>query len=193
MRINKSSVMSSDTKYDVIVAIDPDVDKSGFCLYERDANTISLSNIGFPELVLENLNNLKSSTEAGKSVLVVVEAGWLNVSNWHIRRGVGARTIAETGNRTGRNQEIGRKIVEVCKYLNLEVEEQKPLIKSWKGPDRKITHEELNQVLSTYGFPPFRRTNQETRDACLILITRLRVPKDMFHRYSRAGKQYGQG
>ena len=67
------------------------------------------------------------------------------------------------GNHTGRNHEVGRKIVEMCRHYGIEVVEQPPLRKIWKGKDGKITNEELQHLAIITD-----KTNQETRDAALI-------------------------
>ena len=102
-------------------------------------------------------------TERGKSFVVVVEAGWLNKAHWHVGKGGSAARSAAIGNHTGRNHEVGRKIVEMCRHYGIEVVEQPPLRKMWKGRDGKITHEELQHLAIITG-----KTNQETRDAALI-------------------------
>lgn len=146
---------------DIIIAIDPDVERSGvatLAINERKLGTFSLT---FPELMDAFQLFLPDKT------LVVVEAGWLNKPNWHLAAKDSARLAAAKGNSTGRNHEVGRKIVEMAKHYGLTVNEVKPLRKCWRGRDGKITHEELAQFIP--GLP--KRTTQDIRDAALLAWT----------------------
>lgn len=99
--------------------------------------------------------------------MVYIEAGWLNKKS-NFRHVKGAGMNANIGKKVGANHEIGKKLVEMCEYLGIPCTEVRPLRKIWKGPDGKITHEEFNKQAKTN----FKRTNQEERDAGLILLTR---------------------
>jgi len=96
-------------------------------------------------------------------LLVVVEAGWLIQSNWHLLHKDSKAVAAAKGNSIGRNHETGRKIVEMCKHYGIEVLEHFPLKKQWKGKDGKITHKELASFTGLTG-----TTNQDARDAALL-------------------------
>jgi hypothetical protein len=143
-----------------IIAIDPDCDKSGVAILDTETQAIQISAMKFADLVdtLADWCNMKNGCT------VLVEAGWLNQSNWHLKRGESARMAAAKGNAVGRNHETGRKIVEMAKHFGLEVIELHPLKKMWSGPDGKITHDEIAYFIP--GFPA--RSNQETRDAALL-------------------------
>ena len=148
-------------KPDIIIAIDPDVERSGvatLAIKERKLGTFSLT---FPEL-MDALQLFLPD-----KVLVVVEAGWLNQAHWHLTARDTPRLAAAKGNSTGRNHEVGRKIVEMAKHYGLTVDEVKPLRKCWRGKDGKITHEELAQFIP--GLP--KRTTQDIRDAALLAWT----------------------
>ena len=156
-------------KPDIIIAIDPDVERSGvatLAIEERKLGTFSLT---FPELMDALQLFLPDKT------LVVVEAGWLNKPNWHLTAKDSARLAAAKGNSTGRNHETGRKIVEMAKHYGLTVDEVKPLRKCWRGRDGKITHEELAQFIP--GLP--KRTTQDIRDAALLAWTYAGLPVRM--------------
>ena len=145
------------------MAIDPDVDKSGVAYLKRATRQLEVSNLTFPQL-LDYLQHVKQVRDnEGESVIIVVEAGWLISSNWHLKSKDNKKIASAKGNSTGRNHEVGRKIVEMCKHYGLDVHEQYPLKKSWKGNEGKITHEELSSITGLMG-----RTNQEARDAALI-------------------------
>jgi hypothetical protein len=130
-------------KYDLVIGIDPDVDKSGVAELHVKERLVEVTSLSFPEL-LDYLQARKKMSENGNySLVIVVEAGWLNKSNWHTK-GSNIRTAGAIGNSTGRNHEVGRKIVECAKHYGIEVLEHFPLRKCWKGKDGKITQEELS-------------------------------------------------
>jgi hypothetical protein len=151
------------TKYDTIIAIDPDVEKSGVAELSPQHRLLEATNLSFAELLDYLQARKKMSDIAHTSLVVVVEAGWLNRSNWHLKNSDTKRVASAKGNSAGRNHETGRKIVEMCKHYGIEVVEQRPLQKTWKGKDGKITHEELSSFTGLTG-----RTNQDARDASLL-------------------------
>lgn len=150
------------TENKIIVGIDPDISKSGIATYYN--NELLVETLPFPALI-EKLYMLSTMPD---DVLVIVEAGWLNEkSNFHGQPGRKAERIAKN---VGSNHQTGRHIIEMAKHFRLEVIEQKPLNKGWKGAGGKITHEELNYILQCNGIPELKRTTQDGRDAALIAI-----------------------
>lgn len=150
-------------KYDNIIAIDPDVEKSGVAYLIRNTKRLSLHSLSFP-LLLDYLQGAKRELDKrNESLIVVIEAGWLIQSNWHLKRNDNKHVASAKGNSAGRNHETGRKIVEMCKHYGIEVLPILPLKKCWKGKDGKITQEELAYFTGITG-----RTNQDARDAALI-------------------------
>ncbi len=150
-------------KYDTIIAIDPDVAKSGVAELSPKHRLLEVTNLTFPQLLDYLQSRKKLSEMEHTSLVVVVEAGWLNQSNWHLNHKDSKAVAAAKGNSTGRNHETGRKIVEMCNHYGIEVVEQRPLKKCWRGKDGKITHEELSSFTGLSG-----RTNQDARDAALL-------------------------
>ena len=150
-------------KYDVVIGIDPDVDESGVAFLIVESRVLEVYSLTFADLLdyLQEIGDVLM--REGKNFVVVVEAGWLNKAHWHVGKGGSAARTAAIGNHTGRNHEVGRKIVEMCRHYGIEVVEQPPLRKMWKGKDGKITHEELQHFTGITG-----KTNQETRDATLL-------------------------
>lgn len=148
-------------KYDNIIAIDPDKDKSGVAFLKPTTRQLEVTNLAFP-LLLDYLKHAQSiQTETRETFVVVVEAGWMvRKSNFHDAQGHRAEKIAKD---VGANHETGRKIIEMCKHYGIEVVQHAPLVKCWKGKDRKITHEELASFTGLMG-----RTNQDARDAALL-------------------------
>lgn len=156
------------TKHHNIIGIDPDVEKSGIAYLQVATRKLEASTLTFPEL-LDYLQFVKkTSIEKNETVVVVVEASWLISHHWQTKRGDNQRVTARKGNSAGRNHEVGRKIVEMCEHYGLEVIEQRPLRKCWKGRDGKITADELNYILINGGSLPIKRSNQEMRDAVLL-------------------------
>ena len=151
------------SKADYIIGIDPDTDKSGIAQVRVAGREVGIFSASFPEL-LDYLQRMrqKELTE-GVKVMVVVEAAWKISTNWHTKRGESVRVSASKGIDQGRCAEVGRKIVECARYYGLDVVEQLPLKKIWKGPDGKITDEEIKVFIPIKG-----RTNQETRDAAFL-------------------------
>ena len=151
-------------KTDTIIAIDPDVEKSGVAVLDVNTRRITAFSMAFPDL-MDYLQGFRDTiVNEGKSLKVVVEAGWLNPSHWHITARDSARMAARIGNSAGRNHEVGRKIAEMARHYGLDVDEVKPLRKCWRGKDGKITHEELRAITGM----PDRRTSQDMRDAILL-------------------------
>ena len=154
-----------------IVAIDPDVDKSGVAFLHLPSRELHCEAKTFPELI-DDLHAIKQATDAlGEPLIVIVEAGWLNRSNWHTHARDSHRKAAAIGRSAGRNHETGRKIVEMARHMGIETVEQRPLQKCWRGPDGKITAAELAQFT---GYT--RRTSQDMRDAALLAWVHAGLP-----------------
>lgn len=149
-------------KPDVIIAIDPDVSKSGVCTLQPKTRQLTSASLDFPS-VLELVRATKDKMTDPEKMVVVVEAGWMNKSNWHLSHADSKQKAAAKGYDVGRNHETGRKIVEVCKFLGIRVVEHIPLVKTWHGKDGKITHDELACFTGIT-----KRTNQDERDAILL-------------------------
>lgn len=151
-------------KVKTIVAIDPDVTKSGVAVIDVEQKTVETLSLSFPDLV-DHIYDIQDKD----SVRIAVEAGWMNKPNWHCAPSLAA--AANVGNRIGRNHETGRKIVEMCEHKGFSVSLIKPLGKRWKGSNGKITHCELESVLKGLKIALNRkRTNQDERDSILIAI-----------------------
>jgi len=135
------------------IGIDPDVTKSGFALTYQ--NQIELTTYTFFEL-LDRLGQL--ALQYGKDKIVVyVECGFLNKSNWHKLQKGSSNINAKIGERTGANFETAKKICEMCEYLGLKYIQVKPTRKKLNATEFKaITKIE-------------KRTNQEMRDAFMLV------------------------
>lgn len=150
---------------ELIIGIDPDVDKSGVATLHRSGHTLRLESLTFAEVV-ERLSIIRATATEDilAAVLVVIEAGWLNRAHWHLSPHDTRQSAAAKGNAAGRNHQVGRLLAEMCEYYKIPYRLQRPLRKCWKGKDGKITHEEIA------AFAPISvgRTNQEERDAALL-------------------------
>lgn len=145
----------------MIMAIDPDSDKSGVALIED--KYMRLACMTFADLI---------TAIEYTSAIIYIEAGWLISHNWHTKLGESASVSAKKGYAVGRNHETGRKIEEICKHFGKECHLIKPLRKCWKGADKKITNEEFQRIAKMRGIKVTKaRTNQEERDAGLIALT----------------------
>lgn len=169
-------IPNQKTKYSIIIAIDPDVDGSGVALYID--RTLATWRAKLPELVryLDDFRKHYSSC----NFVVVVEASYLVPANWHLEKDDSRAKAAAKGKKVGRNHEIGRQIVEFCKYFNIPYEEKLPLKKIWHGRDGKITKSELERLCqgSNIGYK-FAGNDQEQRDAALLAIDCSGIPMIM--------------
>lgn len=139
-----------------IIAIDPDVDKSGYAIV-TGGKLVESGTLEFHAIL--------GMLQSNDNCTVVVEAGYLNKPNFH--KGAnksGAAAIAQTGMRIGANHQVGKLIVHMARAYSMKVIEQHPLVKGWKGSDGKISHDELAYMVP--GLP--KKTNQEVRDAVLL-------------------------
>lgn len=164
-------------KKDIIIAIDPDIDGSGLAMVWPKQTKFELHQFTLPALV-DFLKECKEAYDRSNlSYVVVVEASYLISANWHLDHNDSQRRAAAKGKQVGRNHEIGRQIVEFCKYLDIPYEEKIPLKKCWAGRGGKITIEEMNLLLDGMGFHHIKgQNNQEHRDALLIALDRSGLP-----------------
>lgn len=158
-----SSVKNGMNSTDVIIAIDPDIERSGVAELDKRTQKIKLFSLSFPDLMDYLISSKRTCEIRGINLKVIVEAGWLNKGNWHLTPKDTKYSAAEKGRQTGRNHETGRKIVEMCRHYQIQTEEVKPLRKFWQGKDKKITSEEFNRLTGFLG-----RSSQDMRDAGLI-------------------------
>jgi len=167
-----SDHLTNVNRPDIIIGIDPDVDKSGVAALNCGTKSVKVGRKRFPDLI-DSLRGVRDDAKKNNiPVLVVVEASWLISHNWHTSHSRSVAAIAKTGYNVGRNHQVGMLIVECCKAMGLEVKEQMPLKKVWKGADGKITHEELSWFI--VDLP--KQTNNEERDAALLAWNEANFP-----------------
>lgn len=151
---------------EMIIAIDPDNNESGMGIVYTETKTISSCKLPFPKLI-EYLRETIRMKPRGY-FKVIIEGGWLNESNWHVKqasryaRDKEARA-AKIGRSTGMNAQTGILIQEYCDYLGIDCSVVKPLKKCWRGQEGKISQEEMKAFI-----PNLPRMNQDQRDALLL-------------------------
>lgn len=133
------------------IGIDPDTKKNGVAYWYKESKRLELENLTFFEL-FDSLKSLKIHYK----MTVVIDAGWLNKSNFHVF-GTNKSVNGQIGERVGANHETGKKIAEMCDYLGIDYELHKP-VKS------KVDKELFEKITGYTG-----RTNQETRDAGILV------------------------
>lgn len=150
------------SKYEYVIGIDPDVDKNGVAFLDvAKRSFVWLKTLDFFETYSEISKLLQMLT--GKRAAVVMEAGWLNKSNWHVAKAQNKYMAAAIGRSAGRNHQAGQCLVNMAEHSRWPIELQRPLRKIWQGNDRKITRNELFEITGYNG-----RSNQESRDAALL-------------------------
>ena len=148
----------------LIIGIDGDVDKNGVAVLDKDKGELELKSLTFFDL----LDYLKAEKENIK--VVKIEASWLvQKSNFHFAKskGISDRISAKVG----ANHETGKKIIEMCQYLNLEYKLVKPFQKTWGTPSGKISAQQLKLNLSRLKINLIcKHNNQDARDSALICL-----------------------
>lgn len=154
----------------IIIAIDPDTERSGVAtLIDSEINAESFT---FPKVV-EYVKCSKDIADGqGVKFEVYVEAGWLNAKpNFHSKHGRVGEKIASA---VGANWQTGKLIIETLEFYGINAVPVKPYRKIWRGPDGKITHDELASIQGVTLIK--NRTNQDERDAALIAIYQSGMP-----------------
>ncbi len=130
------------------IGIDPDVSKNGVAVWDGE-DFARLETMTFFELFEYMCFHLPYIDT------VVIEAGWLNKRhNWH---GGTKSTSQRISNNVGRNHETGRKIVEMCQYLEIEY--------TLVQPRRSKITPQLFERISGY-----KVKNQDIIDAAMLVF-----------------------
>lgn len=155
----------------IIIGIDPDVDKSGVAtltLKDNKPQSLTLRSLSFAHL-FDYITTLKAKLkdQPDSQLIVSVETNKAGSNNWHLSPRDNRAQIAAKGYHLGRNHETGQKLLEIVRHLGINTIAHPPLIKLWQGRFKKITHQELTQVIPD-NLVEKKKTNQEERDATLI-------------------------
>lgn len=151
------------TKYDIIVGIDPDLEKSGYCVLDVPGREIVSGALSFPELTRCIAQVRKRAQDGNLRLLVAVEAGWL-VQKFNYHAVMGKRQGEKVAHDVGENHAVGKIILQECEYTHTTAIAVHPLKKMWRGADGKITKEELEMVIGR----KMHRCAQDERDAVLL-------------------------
>ena len=156
--------------YKIIIAIDPDVEKSGVSVLYKVDKSVESCNKTLRELI-SFLRNYAMLDDVENNLIVLVEGGYLNEGNYHLRAYINNKYASRIGHDIGRNHQVALDIIEIIKSCGLQVKVVRPLRKCWKGADGKITHAELERVAEKNGYSlTKKRTNQDERDAILLSL-----------------------
>lgn len=158
-------------KQGTFIGVDPDTNKSGIAVIQNGdialLDTLSFADVC--DLFLYYRNQDWDNTTA------VIESSWNTAHNWHGKATDNRRLSAKKGYDVGRCHQVGISLCEMSKYFGLNTIQHQPLKKCWKGSNGKITHHELQQL-----FPQLQqRTNQEERDALLLVAHYVGLPCSM--------------
>jgi len=154
------------------VGIDPDVEKSGLAIVDKQARCVTYADsLIFPDAVAHLRMIAQEHAQEPLSVLVVIEDSDTS-TNWHTNKLMTngqplknkLSTAAAIGRSAGMCHATLRHLKECAEQMGLSVLMQPPFRKYWKGPDKKITQDEAKQFMT--GLP--KRTNPEIRDAALL-------------------------
>lgn len=133
----------------IYVGIDPDTVKSGVAIWDNKKRELSLCSLSFFE-IYDFLSDLCPDK-------VIIDAGWLNKSNWHTNSKLSVAVNSAIAERTGANHETGKKLAEMCEHLDIPYVLHKP-------EKSKIKASEFKRITKYPG-----RTNQDVRDAAMLV------------------------
>jgi hypothetical protein len=132
----------------MIVGIDPDIDKSGVAAIVDGA--LILRNLTFTDLITCIGN------DARKIKCMYVEAGWLyKTASWHVA--TSKSMAANIGMKVGQNQAAGKLMIQFFESWGIKVVLVKPT-------SSKLDADQFKRLTKYQG-----RTNQETRDAAMLI------------------------
>ncbi len=133
---------------ELIVGIDPDVEKSGVAIWCY--GWVRIEVLSFFDLY-DRLPQYKKDYD----LKVIIEASWLNKKvNYHGGKGGAGQKIAY---HVGMNHAVGKLINEMCESLKIETILVRPTKK-------KLDQHQFNEVTGIQG-----RTNPEKRDAAMLV------------------------
>ena len=137
---------------DLIIGIDPDLEKSGVAVLGQ---SLELKNLTFAQTV----ELFRSHQDEIKKV--VIEAGRLNKKS-NFRFGHSKTAGEKIAKNVGENHATGKLLAEMAKSCGLAVVLVKP-------SRSKVDSKEFNRITGWQG-----RTNQEQRDAAMLLISEIK-------------------
>lgn len=145
---------------EIFVGIDPDVDKSGFAIWNRVSKTLFTTRYGFFDMY-----EILKAWERKEATVIVIEAGWLNKkANFRSMITIGGKSVAASSkikermaSKTGRNEEVGKKIIEMCEYIGIDYK----LVKPTRSKTTRVGYQKITGQATK---------NQEEIDAAMLVI-----------------------
>ena len=135
------------------IGIDPDIDKSGFAVYNTEENRLDLDNYSFWGMIKQ----IEWLQQFDNELHIVIEAGWLiNKSNWHYSKNQSKVVGEAIAKKVGVNHAVGILLENYCKHKDISYELMKP-----KG---KVDSKRFEKIWG------IKKSNQEVRDAAMLLI-----------------------
>ena len=171
--------MTFNIKPQIIIGIDPDVAASGLGIINTTSTAgLFVDYMTLPLPILVEQLEVFVATAPPNPVRIFIEAGWLNKGNWHLNPHDTKKLAAAKGRQAGRNHQLGLDLCALLDHRGIPHTEVLPLVKCWKGKDRKITHEELDTIVRWVNGTglPRSRSNQEERDALLLAWEKSGLP-----------------
>ena len=89
---------------DVYIGIDPDAEKSGVGVVKRATREVDVKQMAFASLVAFIRLQYHRAEVQGKTIMVIVEGGWLIHGNWHIPFRCSTAKAAAIGRSVGMNR-----------------------------------------------------------------------------------------
>ena len=124
----------------ILIGIDPDCKKSGFAAYRPSDKNLTVDAVAFFELFNKLTDLILHYPFVPFPIKVYIEAGWLiKKSNFHGKAGQTKSVGEMIAKKVGANHETGRKIVEMCEYLEIEYVLVEPMGKITPEMFEKIT------------------------------------------------------
>ena len=148
----------------IIIGIDPDTDKNGVSIWEKNNATLELRSLDFFQLQ-DYLREQKAQIK-----IVKIEAGWLNkISNFRKSK---SKAISDSiARKVGENHQAGKNIEKLCQNLQIEYRLVKPFKKNWGTKSGKISHIQMMTHLARLKIKLINiSTNQDNRDSALIAL-----------------------
>ena len=151
----------------IYVGIDPDIDKSGIGIIDT-TNKVAVAH-KMDEI--EILEYFKHTSTAKFFIETQQTTHNFHGKTWQTKAAYGKIML-----NVGQNLQEQKVISRLLNKMGADIAEVPPLVKSWRGSDRKITHEEINEILKNAGYNEIKRCSQDMRDALLLAINHGGVP-----------------
>ena len=174
----KELINNPNKRYNYIIACDPDITRSGVAFLNVSERRFEMVQaMTFPEL-LAYIDKLAALVGELRPLLVIEDSD--SSTNWHLNKVKASglsldrklRTAAAIGRSAGMCHAVIRLLNEYAQARGVDVRMQKPLRKTWRGANGKISQVEAVQFLN--GLPS--RCNQECRDAALLAWCAANLP-----------------